>query len=48
MTFKNDLVMQLTAFVLIGFIISLITFADNTKTPLQIEEQPQSLFLSGK
>lgn len=44
MTFKNDTVMQLTAFVLIGFIISIIAFADNTKSPLQIAEQPHSYF----
>ncbi len=45
-TFKKDLVLQLTAFVLIGFIISIFIFPDNTKTPLNIGEQPQ-FFLSG-
>lgn len=48
MTFKNDPVMQLAAFVLIGFIISIIAFTDNTKSPLQIDEQPQSFLLSSK
>lgn len=48
MTFKNDPVVQLTAFVIIGFIISMVTFSDNTKTPLQYDEQPQSFLLSSK
>jgi len=48
MTFKNDLIMQLTVFVLIGFIISIFAFADNTKTPLQMDDQPQSLLLISK
>ncbi|GEM_PF-5979742 len=42
MTFKNDIILQLTAFVLIGFIISIFVFGDNTKTPLDIADQPQS------
>ncbi len=42
MTFKNDIILQLTAFVLIGFIISIFVFTDNTKTPLDIADQPQS------
>lgn len=48
MTFKNDLILQLAAFVLIGFIISIIAFTDNTKTPLQFDEQPQSILLSNQ
>lgn len=39
--------MQLAAFVLIGFIISIIAFTGNTKTPLLIEEQTQT-YLRGK
>ncbi len=42
MTFKNDIILQLTAFVLIGFIISIFVFEDNMKTPLDITVQPQS------
>ncbi len=42
MTFKNDLILQLTAFVLVGFIISIFVIGDNTKTPLDIAGQPQS------
>jgi len=48
MTSKQDPVLQLTAFVLIGFIISIIIFTDNTKTPLQIADQPQHLLVSSK
>ena len=48
MIFKRDPVMQLTAFVIIGVIITMVTFTDNTKTPLQNHEQPQSLLLSSK
>ena len=48
MIFKSDPIMQLTAFVIIGVIISMLAFSDNTRTPLQIAEQPQSLLLSSK
>ena len=41
MTFGKDPVVQLTVFVLIGFIISIIIFSGNTKTPLDIDDQPQ-------
>lgn len=42
-TFGKDPVVNLTAFVLIGFIISTIVFSGNTKTPLNIDDQPQYL-----
>ncbi|MDX2504391.1 MAG: hypothetical protein QNL62_07935 [Gammaproteobacteria bacterium] len=48
MTFKKDPIIQLATFVLIGFIISIIAFADNSSSPLQIEEQPQSTSFSSK
>ena len=48
MTFGKDPVVQLTAFVLIGFIISVITFSGNTKTPLDIDDQPQHSMLSSR
>lgn len=48
MTFGKDPVVQLTIFVLIGFIISLITFSDNTKTPLNIDDQPQHFLISSE
>jgi len=48
MILKKDPIIQLATFVLIGFIISIIAFADNTSSPLQIEEQPQSTFFNGK
>lgn len=41
MTFVKDPVAKLAVFVLVGFIISVITFSDNTKTPLNIDDQPQ-------
>lgn len=41
MTTLRDPIVLLTAFVLIGFIISAVTFTENTKTPLNIDEQPQ-------
>ncbi|NOQ79286.1 MAG: hypothetical protein GQ546_07780 [Gammaproteobacteria bacterium] len=41
MNFTRDPILLLTAFVLIGFIISTITFIENNKTPLEISEQPQ-------
>ncbi len=46
MTFGKDPVVQLTVFVLIGFIISLIAFSDNTKTPLNSDDQPQHFLVS--
>ena len=46
MIFGKDLVVQLTAFVLVGFIITAITFSSNTRTPLHIDDQPQQLFVS--
>lgn len=45
MTFGKEPVVTLTAFVLIGFIISVITFSDNTNTPLSIGDQPQYSFV---
>ncbi|MCW8930371.1 MAG: hypothetical protein OQL19_09055 [Gammaproteobacteria bacterium] len=48
MTFGKDPVANLTAFVLIAFIISVITFSSNTKTPLNIDEQPQYSFLDSR
>ena len=48
MTFGKDPVVQLTAFVLIGFIISVITFSDNTKTPLNTDEQPLHFLTSNR
>jgi hypothetical protein len=41
MTFGKDPVLMLTVFVLTGFIISVFTFSDNTKTPLKSTDQPQ-------
>ena len=41
MTFGKDPVLMLTAFVLTGFIISVLIFSDNTNTPLENTEQPQ-------
>jgi len=48
MIFYKDPVMQLTAFVLIGVIISMIAFNDNTKSPLETTDQPQHLLLTMK
>ncbi len=45
MTFGKDPVVTLTAFVLIGFIISVITFSGNTETPLNVGDQPQYSFV---
>ncbi|MCU7940620.1 MAG: hypothetical protein KZQ64_07420 [gamma proteobacterium symbiont of Bathyaustriella thionipta] len=39
----RDPISLLTVFVLIGFIISIVVFAENTKTPLEIDDQPQHL-----
>lgn len=41
MTFLKDPLVLLTSFVLIGFIISAVIFTGNTKSPLDIQEQPQ-------
>lgn len=41
MTFTRDPVALLATFVFIGFIISIIFFIENTKTPLEINQQPQ-------
>jgi hypothetical protein len=46
MTFKNDIIFQLAAFVIIGFIVSVFAFADNTKSPLHFDDQPQSFFIN--
>ena len=45
MTFGKDPVVNLTAFVLIAFIISVIIFSSNTKTPLNVGDQPQYSFV---
>lgn len=45
MTFTRDPIALLTIFVLTGFIISAVIFIENTRTPLNINEQPQHLLV---